>query len=183
MDQETIRLIGTLMGAVIAGLGGALIAGGYNRKNTQATIEASKDQWNRDRSAQHEQWQRDRASEHEKWLRDRKVDAYVNFLLQLRVLVGSAHDIKVGNLKDEIDSVVQERSNALETLHMELFAPEHVQKCALDTIGLAYDLINAAKAKDLMKEIHLDVTFDQKSIELERLIRLDLGSDSSGLQP
>lgn len=43
MDQETIRLLVTAVGAVTAGLGGALIAGGFNHKNTVDTITATKE--------------------------------------------------------------------------------------------------------------------------------------------
>jgi hypothetical protein len=75
MDGETIRLVATATGAVIAGLGGAGIAGWFNRSNTMATIAAAELQASLDREQEHAQW-----------LRDRKVKSYAAFLSQVRDL-------------------------------------------------------------------------------------------------
>ena len=74
MDPETTRLALTAMGAVIAGIGGALVAGRFNRKIATASFEATQ-------RASLGQDDRNRELEHFRWHRDQKLIAYQNFLV------------------------------------------------------------------------------------------------------
>ncbi|UKA60029.1 hypothetical protein [Arthrobacter sp. FW306-2-2C-D06B] len=76
IDGETVRLVATASGAVIAGLGGALIGGLFTRRTTRMTLEAS----NLSDAAR---WRREQQLEHDQWHRNRKQSAYENFLLEV----------------------------------------------------------------------------------------------------
>lgn len=89
MDPETIRLIVTASGAVIAGLGGAGITGWINRKNTTATLHAT-------RQTHEDQWLRTHAREHEVWLRDRREESYVAFFDEAEL-----HHVRLGEYPTE----------------------------------------------------------------------------------
>lgn len=74
IDAETVRLIATASGAVVAGLGGALIGGFFTRRTTRMTLEAS-------RSAEGLRWLREQQLEQDQWHRNQKQIAYERFLL------------------------------------------------------------------------------------------------------
>lgn len=73
------RLVATAAGAMIAGLGGALIAGRYNRRNPASTIAAAA-------STVQAQREHDRELEHFQWLRDKKVEVYFRYFTELHEL-------------------------------------------------------------------------------------------------
>ncbi|WP_120523022.1 hypothetical protein [Arthrobacter celericrescens] len=86
MDQEAIRLVGPLIVGLIAGLGGAGITAGINRKNTKETFEDTRNR------------------EHVAWLRDRKQEAYVDFLVKSNDIIQGIKDgHNARELRTELD--------------------------------------------------------------------------------
>lgn len=133
MDGETIRLIVVACGAIIAGLGGALIAGAFNSRNTLATIEAS-------REAAETQREADREVEHDRWLRDRKVEAYTKYLADVHELELTIAEIRVGLKKDT--AAVMEKARALSLLSLRVLAPRLVNEAAGDVVTAIKNIIN-----------------------------------------
>lgn len=182
MDQETIRLLVTAVGAVIAGLGGALIAGAFNRKNTVDTIAAAK--MTADAQREHE-----RKLEHSQWLRDRKVDVYSRFLEEVHDLHIAMANLYLSSRKD-LNEILHRVGN-LSVLHFRVLAPKPVWLAArrvalsLTTLSEALTAIKQRSAADTAlfdktyNEIHEQIT------SLEALCSADLeieGADD-GLQP
>ncbi|WP_159702613.1 hypothetical protein [Arthrobacter sp. 18067] len=93
MDQETIRLIVTAAGALLAGWGGAALTSYINRRNTTDTLAAS------ERSSK-EQWERTKSREHELWVRDQKQEAYAEFVLKADKAVSDAQSMWRGGKDD-----------------------------------------------------------------------------------
>ncbi|MET3349008.1 UNVERIFIED_ORG: hypothetical protein ABID57_000677 [Arthrobacter sp. UYEF1] len=119
MDQETLRLLVSGLLTAGAGIGGVLIAGRFNRKNTKDTITAAEEQRNRDH-----------ATEHEQWLRDRKVEAYANFLAHTSAI---ADFIASGQQRKGIDA--DQLSALVEASHrnrITLLAPRHISEASND---------------------------------------------------
>lgn len=82
MDSETVRLVATAISVVIAGLGGAIVAGLFNRRTAQQTLELTK-------RAEAEQWTKGKDLEHLQWHRNQKQAAYEKFLLEAESLKSS----------------------------------------------------------------------------------------------
>ncbi|WP_024816985.1 hypothetical protein [Arthrobacter sp. 31Y] len=98
MDQETIRLIITAAGALLAGWGGAALTSYINRRNTTDTLAAS------ERSSK-EQWERTQNREHELWVRDQKQEAYAEFVLKADKAVSDASSMWKGAQRDSSANV------------------------------------------------------------------------------
>jgi hypothetical protein len=167
MDGETVRLVATAAGAVIAGLGGAGIAGWFNSKNTKATIEAAKVQAGLVREQEHAQW-----------LRDRKVRCYADFLAHMREI-----DTFVSNFHGNKPSDVEPVLTVIRTLgadELMLVAPRHIYTCAVTVMANATAVVRTAIEAHLDSEranIYSSAVseFISKYGTLERLIRQDLG--------
>lgn len=163
MDGETTRLVATAAGAVIAGLGGALIAGWFNRKNTKATIAAATVQWDRDQDL-----------EHRRWLRDRKVVAYSAFLARMREIDVLLHEVHLnvadnpGRLSDLADVLVGD--------DLLLIAPPGVSEGVVELAKGLHRVVNVARSDPAEGTFLLAADdFADKFTELERQIRADLG--------
>lgn len=168
----------------MAGLAGALIAGAFNSQNTQATIDASKELWDRDRSAQHEQWNRDRAAEHEKWLRDRRVQSYANFLHQVQDLNNMLHDVHEDD--DAADaSRLPETMAELAGDELMLISPEQIKTVVGEVMmavrRLAFLNATVHEAKERKPQFEAaSLDLDSKYQKLAGLMRKDLGADEIG---
>lgn len=132
MDGETTRLFVTALLAVVAGLGGALIAGAFNSENTRTAIYAAR------QSAQ-EQREAERQSEHDRWLRDRKVDAYTKYLADVHELELIIAEIRVGLKKDT--GQVLEKARALSLLSLRVLAPRLVNEAAGEVVTSIKNII------------------------------------------
>jgi hypothetical protein len=133
MDGETIRLIVVACGAIAAGLGGALIAGAFNSRNTVATIEAA-------RVAAHEQREADSEAAQIRWLRDRKVVAYATFLAQVKEMDLLYSDMRTSPASDI--SRLPEIAADLTKDELMLIAPERIR----NAIGVVFSGIGAMGA-------------------------------------
>ncbi|MET3812437.1 hypothetical protein [Arthrobacter sp. UYEF3] len=172
MDGETIRLMVVACGAVLAGLLGALIAGAFNSQNTQATIEAA-------RVAAETQREADREVEHDRWLRDRRLEAYVDFVNEVRDLDTYIHDLATGLSNDHAGLV--QSAKQLNGLQVRLLAPADVSGAASEVMAGIQGLIRALTAKEMAGAID-DPSFNaaselliEKIAKLERLASQDLG--------
>ncbi|WP_457950429.1 hypothetical protein ACTAQI_07555 [Pseudarthrobacter sp. alpha12b] len=72
MDAETVRLLVTTSGVVIAGLGGAGVTAFVNRKNVQDAHKAERSLW-----------ELTKRNEQEEALKSKKEEIYINFLVTL----------------------------------------------------------------------------------------------------
>ncbi|MDN4611460.1 hypothetical protein [Arthrobacter burdickii] len=175
MDGETIRLIVVACGAIIAGLGGALIAGAFNSGNTQATIEAA-------RAAAAEQREADRELEHAQWLRDRKIDVYMAYIRKLHSV-----EIAIAAMKDGIENpgiasitaAVKELFDM--SLTMRILAPDNVANTAREVTQILRKIVVAAPdALQLAPEPYEPyetavVNFRETMVLLELQVAADLG--------
>ncbi|MCZ9880538.1 hypothetical protein [Arthrobacter sp. B2a2-09] len=166
MDGETIRTIATGAAAVLAGFGGAGIAGWFNRKNTKTTIEAVKVQAELDRNQGHMQW-----------LRDRKVKCYAEFLAQS----SSAQKALAIIHTNDVNKIVQIKELVvLNSDELLILAPRHIYDAAIDVmngitaIAQATEPNSDANARDAAYGGAYR-TFIEKYTTLERLIPHDLG--------
>jgi hypothetical protein len=171
MDQETIRLIVAAGGAVLAGLLGAIVAGRFNRKNTDASIAAS-------REAAVLQWELSARAEQEQWLRDRKVEVYADHLAKIHDLELAIAETHRG-IRPRNATPIMELSRNMSTLSIRLFAPEPIQDAVdevrrvVATIMRAMSITDEAKREPVYEEA--TKLFNEKAGHLERLIRQDLG--------
>ncbi|MHA7209673.1 hypothetical protein [Arthrobacter sp. MDT1-65] len=171
MDQETIRLLVAAIGAVIAGLGGAFIAGDFNRRNTKASIKAAAEQAEAAR-------RHDEVLEHAQWLRDRKVAAYQSFISQVREIDQLVGELYAGvNIKGTFDLVLAARK--VNTLDIRLLAPEDVWRAAIEAMKATQQLAQVFIDKQESDQSRVD--FDaasnvvaEKLEALERLVSHDL---------
>lgn len=169
-------------GAIAAGLGGAIIAGAFNSRNTLATIEAA-------RETAEAQRKHDRELEHAQWLRDRKVDVYSKFLEEVHHLEFAMLNLYLGSRKDLNETL--QRAGVLSVLHFRVLAPQPVWLAALRvalSISTLTDALVAVKQRrapdteafeEAAKAVHENIT------HLEQVCSTDLeieGADN-GLQP
>jgi hypothetical protein len=168
MDGETIRLVATAAGAVIAGLGGAWMAGRYNSKNTRATIEAAR-----------VQAELDRDQEHTRWLRDRKVRCYADFLGQARdvgLALATLH-------KEDASKTRQLKEIAVISDELLIIAPRHIYDQAMKVMTSVSAIVHASMPNPdrTARDAAYDAAhrgFVGEYMGLERLIRKDLGVES-----
>ena len=76
----------TATAAIIAGVGGATLTAAINRKNTQDTLEAAREENER-------RWHLELNREHELWLRDTKQHAYAKFVSAVTAAASNAYTI------------------------------------------------------------------------------------------
>ncbi|WP_394770610.1 hypothetical protein [Lacisediminihabitans sp.] len=167
MDGETVRLITIAASAVVAGLGGAWIAGSFNRRNSEAAIAAAELQWDQSRNLEHRQW-----------LRERKREAYADFLGKARDIDLTLSELDAGLRRDA--GLMADTTRALTTAHLHLYAPEDVQAIAADVLQA---IQRAASALHREPEAGLGTEFKSASgnlvamiHKLERAIRADLST-------
>jgi hypothetical protein len=182
MDGETIRLIVVACGAIAAGLGGALIAGAFNSRNTLATIQAAKEEAEAQR--EHE-----RKLGHAQWLRDRKVDVYSKFLEEVHDLELAAVNLYLGSRKDMNETL--QRAGVLSVLHFRVLAPKPVWLAAL-RVALSISTLTEALVAVKQRSAPETEAFDKASkavrehiMHLEQVCSTDLEIEraDNGLQP
>lgn len=174
MDGETIRLMIVAFGSIAAGLGGAVIAGAYNSRNTLATIEAA-------RTAAETRREADQDVEHDRWLRDRKIEVYSKFLEEVHELRLSLAEVQVGFHQDTNEVVKKARDLSL--LHLHVLAPRLVLAAAQDvmkSIRSLMDQLISIKERTAQNTEAYDAEADdfrEKVTLLELRISDDLGID------
>lgn len=132
MDGETIRLIVVALGAITAGLLGALIAGAFNSRNTLATIEAA-------RMAAESQREADRESEHSRWLRDRKVELYTDLVGAVYTVRNALGEIKVGVRKEAFSIIDMTKVVYGLSYTVRVLSPGLVNQAVRDVIATLQD--------------------------------------------
>ncbi len=159
------------VGAVIAGLGGAFIAGGFNRKNTRTSIESAAE-------IARMQFAHQRELEHIQWLRDRKVEVYTTFLAKVREANLLVNEYYRGYKIDETG--IWELTRELNAGWLTLYAPPDVASGVSQVLTALSNEISAVRATKESGSRHDEVSkatniLYQRRRELERLMREDLG--------
>lgn len=173
MDGETIRTITTAGAAVLAGFGGAGIAGWFNRRNTKDSIAAAQ-------ATATAQWEQARSSEHNQWLRDRKIDVYTDYLSQVHALELAIAEYQKGYRKPDA-TPIPDLSRNLSNLSLRLIAPLSVQDAINEVVQTVATIMRAMTIEDAgererLHQAAVDV-FNGKSSRAVELIRMDLGTD------
>lgn len=174
MDGETIRLIVVACGTLSAGVGGALIAGAFNSRNTLATIEGA-------RVAAAAKREHEQELEQAQWLRERKVEVYSDHLAKLHELELAIAETKMGYRPSGAPPITELARNLSSTLSIRLFAPDQVQVALSELTKIVVSIMKVMQVSDVPERDALfeqaTGLFNQKTGELERLIRQDLGVD------
>ncbi|MGJ3189836.1 hypothetical protein [Paenarthrobacter sp. FR1] len=138
MDQQTATLLSqiiTACAAIAGGLGGAMYTAHMNRRNTGATLEAT-------RQLSEDKWRRAQDQEHVTWLRGQKQEAYTDFLST------------VDSVVKEILGNMTERDTLLPGLHdvitkltrLRLVGSDDTNTIAKDIVASIGDVIDIARA-------------------------------------
>lgn len=173
MDQETIRLLVTGLLTASAGIGGAVIAGFFNRRNTHAVIRAGADA--AEATRRHE-----KSLEHTQWLRDRKLAAYTTLMAQMQeldLLIQDTH--KFPGASDT--SRIPELASKLGSDELMLLVPKKVDAgitslfLGVRAMIAATETFPAGEEREAAYEKAAD-EFATRFVKLRSLIREDLGA-------
>lgn len=166
MDGETIRLLATAAGVVLAGLGGALIAGWFNAINTRASIRAAALESSRQRDLEQAQW-----------LRGRKVDVYTAFLDEARKLEIALVDANSAVVVEQKTIIALYKS--LPIVPVQLVAPDQVNGRVTDLMECV-DLAIGALVKKLQTSMKKSDTYDAAINKVKTslgLVKRDMAED------